>query len=169
MRFVAVGRTILAGVACGGPCFPRDEEGPLPVPMEYRRASAEFEALLAETADAAGLATRNQAYTMVEGVLTAFRRRLTAEEGIAFVQVLPPMLRALFVTGWNPDEARPATWDHAALTREVQALREHHNFAPDTAIADVAGVIRRHVEEDAWARMLERMPAEARAFWEGAS
>lgn len=133
--------------------------------MEYRRASADFEAFLAEAAEAAGLATRNQSFTMVEGVLTAFRRRLTAAEGIAFVQALPPMLRALFVTAWEPEKAPLASWDRDALVREVQALREHHNFAPDTAIADVAAVVRRHVDPDAWAQALERLPPEARAFW----
>ena len=40
------------------------EDHVVTVPMEYRRASADFEAFLAEAADAAGLATRNQAYTM---------------------------------------------------------------------------------------------------------
>ena len=140
------------------------------VPMEYRRASADFEAFLAEAAEAAGLATRNQSFTMVEGVLTAFRRRLTAAEGIAFVQVLPPMLRALFVTGWEPEDAPGASWDREALIREVQALREHHNFAPRTAIADVAAVVRRHVDAEAFAHVLGRLPAEARAFWsDGAS
>ena len=140
------------------------------VPMEYRRASAEFEAFLAEAADAAGLATRNQAFTMVEGVFTTFRRRLTAAEGIAFVQVLPPMLRALFVTGWEPEAAPSASWDQDVLAREVQALREHHNFAPETAIADVAAVLRRHVDAEAFAQVLDRLPAAAGAFWsDGAS
>ena len=135
------------------------------VPMEYRRASADFEAFLAEAADAAGLATRNQAYTMVEGVLTTFRCRLTAEEGIAFLQVLPPMLRALFVAGWDPGEARPRTWDRVDMAREVQGLREHHNFAPDTAIATVVGVVRRHVDAAALEGVLARLPPGARDFW----
>lgn len=135
------------------------------VPMEYRRASQDFEDFLAEAADAAGLATRNQAFTMVEGVLTAFRRRLTAAEGIAFAQVLPPMLRALFIHGWEPSEPAAMSWDRVALTREVQGLREHHNFAPDTAIGDVAGVLRRHVDGAAFERVLDRLPPGARAMW----
>lgn len=135
------------------------------VPMEYRRASQDFDDFLAEAADAAGLATRHQAFTMVEGVLTAFRRRLTAAEGIAFAQVLPPMLRALFIQGWEPSEPEAVSWDRAALTREVQGLREHHNFAPDTAIADVAGVLRRHVDSAAFERVLDRLPPGARAMW----
>jgi len=137
----------------------------LTVPMEYRRASADFEAFLAEAADAAGLATRNQAFTMVEGVLATFRRRLTAEEGIAFLQVLPPMLRALFVAGWDPAGPHPGSWDRAELAHEVQALREHHNFAPDTAIADVVRVVRRHVDVAALDRVLGKLPAGARDFW----
>ncbi len=147
----------------------RAEERALTVPMEYRRASADFEAFLAEAADAAGLATRNQSFTMVEGVLVAFRRRVTAAEGIAFVQALPPMLRAMFVAGWEPEDAPRASFDREVLVREVQALREHHNFAPDTAIDAVAEVLRRHVDATAWARALDQLPPAARAFWTDAA
>lgn len=35
---------------------------------------------------------------MVQGVLQTFRRRLDVKEAVLFANVLPPMLRALFVT-----------------------------------------------------------------------
>ncbi|MEK1889276.1 MAG: DUF2267 domain-containing protein [Phyllobacterium sp.] len=100
------------------------------IPMEYRRACEEFERFLADVADASGLTTRHQANTMVEGVLVAFRRRLALEDAIVFVKVLPPMLRALFVKEWDPFEPRSEGWDRALLTREVKALRAHHNLSP---------------------------------------
>lgn len=137
------------------------------VPMEYRRASDLFEAFLKELADAAGLETRNQAYTMLEGVFRAFRRRLAPADAITFAQLLPPLLRALFVAAWDPAEPPASGWDRDTITREVQALRRHHNFAPEGAVADVATVLRRHLDAAALDALLARLPAGARAFWAG--
>lgn len=130
------------------------------VPMDYRRASDLFEALLKELADAAGLDTRNQ-----EGVFRAFRSRLPLAEAIAFAQLLPPLPRALFVADWDPASPPATGWDRETLTREVQALRRHHNFAPDSAIADVTTVLRRHLDAAALDALLARLPEGARAFW----
>jgi uncharacterized protein (DUF2267 family) len=115
----------------------------LTVPMGYRRASHDFDDFLAEAAEAAGLSTRHQSYTMVQGVLLAFRRRLTLVEAITFAQALPAMLRALFVAEWNPSEPRTKTWGAASILADIQGLREHHNFAPETSIANVAAALRR--------------------------
>lgn len=138
------------------------------VPLEYRRASRQFEDFLAEAAEAAGLTTLHQAYTMVEGVFTVFRRRLSVIEAAAFAQVLPPLLRALFVTGWDPAQPVVEGWDSTELAREVQLLRRHHNFAPDTAIGDVARVLRRHVDPERFEAGLARLPPPAQAYWDGA-
>jgi uncharacterized protein (DUF2267 family) len=137
----------------------------MPVPMEYRLASQDFDRFLAEVAEATGLATRNQAYTTTQAVLLAFRRRLDTAQAIAFAQVLPAMLRALFVMDWDPQEPRMAGWDRAAMTEEVRRLRIDHNFSPDSAIADVARVLRGHVDATAFARCLATLPPEARAIW----
>lgn len=137
----------------------------MPMPMEYQQASADFERFLASARDAAGLATRNQTYTMVQGVLQAFRARLTLRDALRFADVLPPVLRAIFVADWDVDAPLRPFSDRAAMTREVQALRADHNFAPDTAIADVAAALRAAVDADAFERVLRQLPAEAAAFW----
>ena len=111
------------------------------------------------------MATTHQAYTMVQGVLQAFRRRLAIPDAIRFAAVLPVGLRALFVADWDPDEPGRSFGDRAAMTREVQGLRPGHNFAPDSAIRDVAGALRRHVDAAAFNRMLGRLPAGAAEFW----
>lgn len=134
------------------------------VPMEYRHASQDYDEFLAEVAEKAGLATRNQAYTMVQGVLLAFRRRLAIEEAIVFTQVLPPMLLALFVQDWDPSEPRKNVWDRASLTKEVQQLRGDHNFSPDTAMGDVAAIVRRHVDVEAFNKCLSRLSRHARDY-----
>ena len=137
------------------------------VPIEYRRASELFEAFLKEAAEEAGLETRNQAFTMVDGVFRAFRRRLAPADAIAFARLLPPLLCALLVADWDPTEPLATDWERGTLTREVQALRRHHNFSPPTAIAATAAVLRRHIDPDALDALLARLPEGARAFWGG--
>lgn len=137
----------------------------MPIPLDLQHATEDFERFLADARDAAGLGTRNQAYTMAEGVLLVFRRRLSVAEAIRFAGVLPPVLRAIFVADWDPAEPRRAFADRAALTVEVQDLRRHHNFAPDTAIADVVGALRRNMDEARLDRVLATLPEGAAAFW----
>lgn len=137
----------------------------MPIPMELSHATEAFDRFLAEACDLSGLTTRNQTYTMTQGVLLAFRRRLSLAEAIRFAAVLPPVLRAIFVADWDPEEPRQPFTDRATLTREVQSLRRDHNFAPDTAIRDVALALRRQVDAAAFERVLATLPAEAASFW----
>ena len=135
------------------------------VPMEYRQASRDFDAFLLDARDAAMLQTTNQAFTMVEAVLTVFRRRLAVADALAFADVLPPVLRALFVSGWDAGAPIQPFAPRNVLTREVLAFRGDHNVSPGTAIADVAAALGRHVDPTAFARGLERLPPAAREFW----
>lgn len=137
----------------------------MPVPMEYRLASQDFDRFLGEVAQETGLATRNQSYTTTQAVLQAFRRRLDLAQAIAFAQVLPAMLRALFVMDWDAGQARSESWDRDLMTAEVKQLRIDHNFSPDSAIENVAHVLRGHVDAAAFARCLATLPPEARSFW----
>lgn len=137
----------------------------MPTPMEYRRASQDFDRFLADVASQTNLGSRHQAYTTTQGVFLCFRRRLSLQEAIAFAQVLPAMLRALFVDDWDTDEPRVKSWDRDLMNSEVRQLRANHNFSPDTAIDDVAHVVRRYVDVDKFERCLERLPPPARAFW----
>lgn len=78
----------------------------MPMPSEYQRASLDFEKFLLDAREASDLTTTNQTYTMVQGVLQTFRRRLTLPDAIHFAGVLPPVLRALFVADWDTSEPR---------------------------------------------------------------
>ena len=138
----------------------------MPVPSEYQRATDDFYKLLTDARDSAGLTTTNQAYTMVQGVLQVFRRRLEVNEAIRFVSVLPVGLRALFVADWDVDEPKRQFEDRAVMTKEVQALRAEHNFAPERAIRDVATALRRNLDEAAFDRVLATLPQGATQFWQ---
>jgi uncharacterized protein (DUF2267 family) len=137
----------------------------MPVPPEYRRASIDFEQFLLDAREAANLTTTNQTYTMVQGVLQAFRRRLTIAEAIHFAGVLLPVLRAIFVADWDVDEPRRSFGDRAEIVREVQSLRVDHNFAPDTAIEAVALALRKNIDQAKFDRVLNALPTAARDFW----
>ncbi|WP_042702788.1 DUF2267 domain-containing protein [Azospirillum sp. B506] len=137
----------------------------MPIPMEIQHASEEFERFLADARDFSALTTRNQTYTMVQGVLQVFRRRLSVEDAIRFAQVLPPVLRAIFVSDWKLDEPRLDFSDCAAMTREAQSLRRDHNFAPDSCIRDVAMALHKHVDRQAFSRVIGTLPKGAVEFW----
>lgn len=137
----------------------------MPVPAQYQRATDDFFAFLIDAKDEAGLTTTNQAYTMAQGVLQTFRRRLSLPDAVRFAGVLPAVVRALFVADWDPAEPQRPFADRAAMTAEVRALRPDHNFSPDTAIRDVAAALRKHVDEAIFDRMLATLPAGAVDFW----
>jgi uncharacterized protein (DUF2267 family) len=135
------------------------------IPMELQRASEAFEKFLADACDISGLATRNQTYTMVQGVLQLFRRRLDVKDAIYFAGALPPLLRAIFVADWDTDEPRRPFDDRAVMTREAQSLRGDHNFAPDTCIRDVAAALRKHVDLSSFDNVIASLPQGAADFW----
>ncbi len=135
--------------------------------MEIQHATEYFERFMIDARDNAHLTTRNQTYTMIQGVLIAFRKRLDYRQAIGFANVLPPVLRAIFVADWNLDEPKQDFEDRAAMTRDVQSLRKDHNFAPDSCIADVAKALRKHVDLAQFERFLEQLPEGAREFWSG--
>jgi uncharacterized protein (DUF2267 family) len=135
------------------------------MPSEYQRASLDFEKFMSDARDASDLVSTNQAYTMVQGVLQAFRRRLAPADAIRFAGVLPPVLRAVFVADWDMSEPQREFGDRAAMTREVQSLRAAHNFAPETAIRDVAFALRKNIDAARLDGVLAELPNGAREFW----
>lgn len=135
------------------------------IPMEYRRASADFDRFILDARDLAALQTTNQAYTMVQAVLQTFRRRIEISDALLFANALPPVLRAIFIDDWDLEEPIVPFSGRVAMTREVQAFRGDHNVSPDTAIADVAAALRRNVDEAVLDRVLARLPQGAVDFW----
>jgi len=137
----------------------------MPRPMEYQHASDDFDRFLSKVIEQTGLTTRNQAYTTVQGVLYAFRRRLPLKDAILFAGVLPPILRAIFVADWDPDERQVPFGDRATMTREAQSLRQDHNFSPPTCIHNVSVALRDHVDERTFKRVVGSLPKGAAEFW----
>ena len=138
------------------------------VPQEYEHASRDFDRLLLDVREAAMLQTTHQAYHTLRAVLHVFRAHLTLTQALTFADVLPPVVRAIFVESWKPADAPPPFPSRPELQREVKAQRPDHNLAPDTAISDVAAALRRAVDEPAFEHALAGLPDGAREFWDGA-
>jgi uncharacterized protein (DUF2267 family) len=136
----------------------------MPMPWTYAQATREWQAFLSDARAAMDLTSDNAAYTAVQGVLQAFRRRLTAQQAIDFAQVLPAVLRALFVADWHlADPVPPGT--RADWTAEARALRPHHNLTPDTCVAATALALHKAVLREDLDRVLASLPAFAADFW----
>lgn len=135
------------------------------MPPEYRFATRDFDAYVEDLRDRLGTHSRNVAYTTTQAVFVVFRRRLTMPEGLTFADALPAVLRAIFVANWK-DDAPPLPFaPREDLSAEVLAFRQAHNFAPETAIGDVAWALRRHCDTAALDRALARLPRGAAEYW----
>jgi uncharacterized protein (DUF2267 family) len=137
----------------------------MPMPWTYRQATREWQTFLADAQEAIGTPTDHSTFTAVEGVLRAFRSRLTPQQAIDFAQILPAVLRALFVADWQLDTPPAPAGTRPDWTAEAQALRHNHNFAPDNVVAGTALALRKSVQRAELDRVLARLPAFATEFW----
>ncbi|MEN0002275.1 MAG: DUF2267 domain-containing protein [Pseudomonadota bacterium] len=112
----------------------------MPRPQAFQTAQQDFDQLLADIAEALDLSSRHQAYTVLESVLHAKRRRLDAPQIITYAGSLPPLLAALFVQGWSVDAP---TSSGPVTDAEIEALRAAHNFAPPGAYVTVMALIEK--------------------------
>jgi uncharacterized protein (DUF2267 family) len=135
------------------------------MPQEYSRASADFDAFMSDLRTAALFDSNHSTYTMLDAVFQVFRRRLSAKDGLAFASALPPVLRSIFVAGWTPDDPPLPVPGADALFAEIAGVRPHHNFSPPESFVLVAQVLRRHVDEAAFDRMLDRLPEAPARLW----
>lgn len=137
----------------------------MPMPWTYRLATREWQAFLADARDAMNLTSDNATFTAVEGVLRAFRRRLSPQQAIDFAQVLPSVLRALFVADWRMDEGPLPAGTRADWTAEAMALRPHHNLTPGNCVEATALALRKSVLREDLDRVLSTLPTFAAEFW----
>ncbi len=137
----------------------------MPMPWTYRHASAEWQRFLDIAKEEMDLVSNNSAYTAIDGVLLAFRRRLTIGQALRFADALPSVLRAIFLYRWYPET--PAPWgSREAQTAEAKALRPNHNLTPDNCIEATAIALRAVVRPDEIDPALSAISAEAEAFWQ---
>ena len=80
--------------------------------------------------------------------------------------ILPPVIRAIFVEDWDPDEPVLEFASDAKLLEEVRAVRREHNFSPPNAISAVSAALRRHVDQEAFDEVLSQLPAGAKHYWQ---
>ncbi|SDF22567.1 Uncharacterized conserved protein, DUF2267 family [Celeribacter baekdonensis] len=142
------------------------------MPWTYRHSEKEFKSFLKDAKDRMGsvLESDKMAYTVVDGVLHVFRRRLTPPQVIAFGDVLPSSLRAMLVRGWNVDAVPLPFGSRSEMIREAQELRQTRNIMPlnimPLNVIEATGyALWRHVDHRDLARVLAQIGPEAVAFW----
>lgn len=135
------------------------------VPTDFLYASRQLERFLVDARDQLGHATTNQSWQSVLAVFVTFRARLTMVQTVAFAQALPAIIGAMFLVDWAPGAEQKPFAPRDELAKEAIAFRSDHSVLPDSAIADVVAVLWRHVDRQAFGRMLETLPPEARTFW----
>lgn len=136
----------------------------MPMPYTYRHAQAEFAAFLHDARAAMALDSDNMTYTAVDGVFQTFRRHLTIPQALAFADILPAILRAMFLWRWTPAPPPPFP-DRATLTAQAQALRPHHNLTPPNCIEATALALRGQIAGPDLDRLLAQFPQGATDFW----
>jgi uncharacterized protein (DUF2267 family) len=136
----------------------------MPLPFEYQNASRQFDQFMVDCRDNAGLATTNMTWNMVVGVLHAYRSRLTLEQALRFANVLPPVIRAIFVEDWTPAPPKPFGTTEQMMA-DVRAVRHRHNFATSNAIHAVAAALRKQIDMVALMHVLAQFPPEAQQYW----
>lgn len=137
----------------------------MPMPWGYRHAERDFKDFLSGIRDEMSLDSDNMAYTAVDGVFQTFRRRLTPVQAMAFGDVLPELLRALFLYRYDVLATPVPFASRDVMTREARSVRKDHNLTPANAIEATARVLRRHVRQRDFDRVLADISPEAVAFW----
>jgi uncharacterized protein (DUF2267 family) len=138
----------------------------MPYPHEYTVAADKFAAFLRDVKEGAGFGSSHMAYTMAQGVFQVFRRRVGLKAAIAFANILPVGMRALFVADWDVDEERLPFTDLETMNKEVRLLRPDHNFATEQAIQQVSSAMKKHVDNEMLETLLKGISKEALAFWQ---
>lgn len=140
----------------------------MPYPQEYQVASNQFQDFLTEVKSNCDFGSIHMAYTVTQGVLQAFRRRLSLEDAIRFSNLLPACLRALFVAQWDPFQKIIATVSSKEdLKKEIQSLREDHNYTYliDDPVSEVYKALLKSIDHEKFNIFLDNLPVAAKSFW----
>lgn len=137
----------------------------MPLPAAYLNASRDFERYIEAMRTRTLIDSRNVHYTTTQAVFRVFRRRVSVADALIFADALPPVLRAIFVSDWNVEEPKLSFTSRESMAREVHEFRRDHNFAPETALTDVADSLWSVVDRFEFERMLAKLPTDAAAFW----
>lgn len=134
------------------------------MPWTYRHPEKEWHGFLEDIREILGTPSSNVAYTAAEGVLIAFRCRLTPVQVMEFADDLPCVVRALFLQGWRLQSSRPwgTQTDYVA---EAKSLRRDHNFAGDHVLEAVSFALHRAMGVDRLETAVARIGPEAAEFW----
>jgi uncharacterized protein (DUF2267 family) len=139
----------------------------MPVPMDYRLASQEFEAFLLAVRDELMLSTTHQSFTVADSVFRVFRRRVKPQVLLDFIRGMPVGVRSLFIADWDLDEPLLPFCDLTTMGAEAKTLRPDHNLSTPDCIPPVARALRKITNAVEYQAAMDRLSPEAQAFWAG--
>jgi uncharacterized protein (DUF2267 family) len=111
------------------------------------------------------LETHHRSYAILRAVLHVFRDHLAVDDALRFAEILPAVLRAIFLENWHPVDDPAPFPDRATLIQEVKANRRDHNLSSETSISEVAAALRRNVDNTDLDRVLATLPSGAAEYW----
>lgn len=101
----------------------------MPYPFAYGVATQTFLDVLEAVREETALSTTNQAFTVLEGVLRVFRRRIGVQESLRFADTLPVALYCAFCTS------------AIGISTRIHARSKIHFASPTRCAPYVAGTI----------------------------
>lgn len=134
------------------------------MPFTYRHATDEWRGFLKDLRDETLIISDNVLYTGTQAVLHAFRARICVQDALDFANLLPAILRAIFVADWQIAPPRPwPTRDD--LRSEMLDLRRDHNFCPPDLLEVLLRAIPATTRRMEFDRLMIRIGPEAGDFW----
>ena len=137
------------------------------IPPEITQASTQFMELLGALKERASLQTHTQCYAILRAVLHEFRGYMTTAQAIAFAGGLPPVVRAIFVADWRPDEAPPPPLAPREFTAAVVKRLSPHHVPPDSIVSDVFALLASRADPARTAVAVDNLPAGLQRLWRG--
>ncbi len=137
----------------------------MPQPWTYRHASREYSSILETFKSETDLVSDNMAYTAIEAVLHSYRARLKPNEVMVFADILPCVLRAIFIYGWKPLESPLPFPEESEWYAELKEHRPNHNLTPQNAKDALAIAFWQHINHRQFELALEKLSKPAADFW----
>ena len=113
--------------------------------------------------------SRQQAYSILRGVLQTLRDRLTVDEAVEFASQLPQQVRGVYFEGWEPSKV-PLKFDREEFLSNVEsAATLPDDVRPADAVRATGRVLQQRVDSGELRDVLTSLPRDLRAVLGGSA
>ncbi len=136
------------------------------LPSTVSHAVQQLQVWLKELQLDAGLASEEEALSVLRAVLHQLRDRLTLDEGVQFAAQLPTLVRGIYYEGWLPRHVP----DKSVATRQdfLDALTMRllpHRLAPEPMAKSVFALLAHHLDPGEISDVIGQLPGEIKSLW----